>query len=74
MEHSSQEERQSSLKNTNFYKILIWENRLQSGFAFLGMMAFFYVHVMWKWSLMNLLIKFLLIKISLGVGKRILGR
>lgn len=38
------------------------------------MMIFFYVHVVWKYSLMNLLIKVMLIKILIGVVKRIMGR
>ena len=66
--------KQSSLKNTKFYKILVWENKLQSSLAFIAMMSFFYIHVVWKYSLMNLLIKFLLIKITIGVVKRILGK
>lgn len=38
------------------------------------MMVFFYVYVVWNYSLLNLLIKALLIKIVVGFVKRVLGK
>ena len=56
----SAKDHQSPLKNNRIYKILIWENKLYSLIAFKLMMSFFYFHVMWGHSLINLSIKSLL--------------
>jgi hypothetical protein len=59
-ENQAQEISSSPLKNNRIYKLLIWENKLYSIIAFKIMMTFFYFHVMWGHSLINLLIKSLI--------------
>jgi hypothetical protein len=64
----------SPLKNNRIYKLLIWENKLYSLIAFKAMMIFFFFHVMRGHSLINLIIKSLLVMLIYQIVTRILKK
>ena len=64
MEVKFDKQNQNQFKQSKFYKILTWDNKLHSAFAMVAVNIFFLLYVVWDNTLLNLSCKAGLILMS----------